>query len=88
LAGFYRRYIKGFTKLTLPLTDLMQGSPWKGAAIVWIAKEDDAFQRIKEALASPPRLTHYDPAKAVYVDVDCSDVFIGEVLQIRDRRGW
>src|SRR5947207_3613974 len=80
-AGFYRRYITGFAKLALPLTDLMQGSPRKGATIVWTAKEDDAFQRIKKASTSPPCLTHYDPAKAVYLDVDCSDKVIGGVLQ-------
>jgi len=59
----------------------MQGSPRKGAAITWTDKEDDAFQRIKKASTSLPCLTHYDPAKAVYLDVDCSDKVIGGVLQ-------
>jgi len=40
LAGYYRRFIKGFSKLVLPLTQLT----WKGQTFVWDSKCDENFQ--------------------------------------------
>jgi len=44
LANYYRRYIKGFATIVFPLTNLLKGSPAKGAPIAWTDKEDLTFQ--------------------------------------------
>ena len=46
LAGYYRRFIEGFSKLALPLTQLT----WKGQTYVWNAKCEKSFQELKKRL--------------------------------------
>jgi len=43
LAGYYRRFIEGFSKLALPLTQLTR----KGQAYVWDAKSEKSFEELK-----------------------------------------
>ena len=56
LANHYARYIENFAELALPLTDLQKGAPPKAAVIEWTPECQEAFDRIKEALTSPPIL--------------------------------
>jgi len=44
LAGYYRSFIEGFSKLALPLTQLT----WKGQAYVWDDKCAMSFPRVEE----------------------------------------
>ena len=66
--------------ITLPLTDLMKGSPKKDAFIKWTNGENDAFNEIKRQITSPC-LGHSQMGKSVYLDFDCSDKIIGGCLQ-------
>ena len=52
LAGYYRRFIEGFSKLALPLTKLTR----KGQAFVWDAQCEHNFQTLKEKLTIAPVL--------------------------------
>jgi RNase H-like domain found in reverse transcriptase/Reverse transcriptase (RNA-dependent DNA polymerase) len=76
-ARFFGRYVKKFADVTLPLMDLMQGSPKKGASIQWTELEENAFNELKHQFTSPPCLVHLQPGETVYVDIDCSDRAIG-----------
>ncbi|XP_010549179.1 PREDICTED: uncharacterized protein LOC104820434 [Tarenaya hassleriana] len=49
-AGFYRRFIKDFSKVSKSLTDLL----CKDAPFIYTAECDAAFQTLKKALVSPP----------------------------------
>ena len=80
-ARFFSRYMDKFAKTTLPLTDLMQGSPKKGAAICWTEREEEAFNELKRQFTSPPCLIHYQLGETAYIDVDCSQRAIGGCLQ-------
>ena len=53
LAGYYRRFIKGFSKLALPLTKLT----CKGKAFVWDIRCEESFNELKKRLTSAPVLT-------------------------------
>ncbi|GJZ02009.1 putative reverse transcriptase domain-containing protein [Tanacetum coccineum] len=48
LAGYYRRFIKGFSKIAKSMTKLTQ----KGIKLDWGEKEENAFQLIKQKLCS------------------------------------
>nr|GFC05856.1 retrotransposon protein, putative, Ty3-gypsy subclass [Tanacetum cinerariifolium] len=50
LAGYYRRFIKGFSKITKPITKITQ----KKVKFVWGDKQEAAFQLLKQRLCSAP----------------------------------
>ncbi|GKB48564.1 putative reverse transcriptase domain-containing protein [Tanacetum coccineum] len=52
LAGYYRRFIKGFSKIAKPMTKLTQ----KSVKFNWGEKEETAFQTLKQKLCSAPIL--------------------------------
>ncbi|GJW24896.1 putative reverse transcriptase domain-containing protein [Tanacetum coccineum] len=52
LAGYYRRFIEGFSKIAKSMTKLTQ----KGIKFDWGEKEGNAFQLIKQKLCSAPIL--------------------------------
>ena len=77
LAGFYRRFVKDFSKLALPITELTKGEN----EFAWTARHDEAFAALKRALCSAPVLLIPDPTKPYTLNCDASDFAIGSVLQ-------
>ena len=53
LAGYYRRFIEGFSKISLPMTRLTR----KGATFKWTTECEDSFQELKQRLTIAPVLT-------------------------------
>nr|GEY08225.1 putative reverse transcriptase domain-containing protein [Tanacetum cinerariifolium] len=53
LAGYYRRFVEGFSRLALPLTKLMR----KGEKFVWNEEREKSFEELKQRLVSAPVLT-------------------------------
>nr|GFD20662.1 putative polyprotein [Tanacetum cinerariifolium] len=49
----YRRFVKGFSCLALPLTKLMR----KGEKFVWNKEREKSFKELKQCLVSAPVLT-------------------------------
>ncbi|GJX12656.1 putative reverse transcriptase domain-containing protein [Tanacetum coccineum] len=52
LAGYYRRFIKGFSNITKPLTELTQ----KNKKYIWGEDQESAFQLLKQKLCKAPIL--------------------------------
>nr|GFC17673.1 putative reverse transcriptase domain-containing protein [Tanacetum cinerariifolium] len=52
LAGYYRRFIEGFSKISKPMTKLTQ----KKVKFEWGDKQEAAFQLLKQKLCSAPIL--------------------------------
>nr|GFC04953.1 retrotransposable element Tf2 [Tanacetum cinerariifolium] len=50
LAGYYRRFVEGFSCLALPLTKLMR----KGEKFVWNEEREKSFEELKQHLVSAP----------------------------------
>ncbi|GJT00881.1 putative reverse transcriptase domain-containing protein [Tanacetum coccineum] len=67
LAGYHRRFIKGFSKIAKPMTKLVQ----KKIAFEWGDKQEAAFQTLKNKLCSAPILALPQGAEnfIVYCDV-------------------
>ena len=53
LAGYYRRFIEGFSKIARPLHCLTR----KGVKFEWTDMCEGSFQKLKEKLTSAPVLT-------------------------------
>nr|GEV04252.1 retrotransposon protein, putative, Ty3-gypsy subclass [Tanacetum cinerariifolium] len=53
LAGYYRRFVEGFSLLVLPLTKFMR----KGEKFVWNEEREKSFEELKRRLVSSPILT-------------------------------
>ncbi|GJU03462.1 putative reverse transcriptase domain-containing protein [Tanacetum coccineum] len=53
LAGYYRCFVEGFSRLALPLTQLMR----KGEKFVWTDERNESFEELKRRLVSAPILT-------------------------------
>nr|GEV44704.1 putative reverse transcriptase domain-containing protein [Tanacetum cinerariifolium] len=69
LAGYYRRFIEGFSKIEKSMTKLTQ----KNVKFDWGEKEEAAFQLIKQKLCSAPILALPKGSKnfIVYCDASC-----------------
>ena len=57
LAGYYRRFIEGFSKLALPLTQLT----CKGKVFIWDIQCEESFNELKKRLTTAPILILPDP---------------------------
>nr|GEX99208.1 putative reverse transcriptase domain-containing protein [Tanacetum cinerariifolium] len=76
LAGYYRRFMKGFSLLALPLTKLM----WKGEKFVWNEERDKSFKELKRRLVSSPVLTLPSRTCGYQIYSDASKKGLGCVL--------
>ncbi|KAL0194856.1 hypothetical protein M9458_008428, partial [Cirrhinus mrigala] len=56
--NFYRRFIKGYSHITNPLTNLLKGHP---KTLNWTTEATTAFETLKKAFTQAPLLTHPDP---------------------------
>ena len=85
LAGYYRRFIKNFSTLAAPLSDLVKRN--RPNQVQWGNEHNEAFQRIKELLCEQPILQCPDFTKVFILQTDASERGIGVVLSQRDDDG-
>jgi len=76
LAGYYRRFIKGFSKIAKPLTNLLKGDN----DFKWKDKEQESFDILKSALCQEPILQYPDFTKPFLLTTDASGTAIGAIL--------
>ncbi|GJS16814.1 putative reverse transcriptase domain-containing protein [Tanacetum coccineum] len=81
LAGYYRRFIEGFSLIAKPLTKLTQ----KNKRFEWGADEDEAFQKLKQDLCTAPILALPEGPDDFVVYCDASLKGYGAVLMQRDK---
>ncbi|WVZ58466.1 hypothetical protein U9M48_008741, partial [Paspalum notatum var. saurae] len=81
LAGYYRRFIKDFSKTAKPMTSLTK----KNAKYMWSQNCEEAFQSLKKSLTTAPVLAQPDIMKPFDVYCDASRNGLGCVL-MQERR--
>ncbi|KAK1421343.1 hypothetical protein QVD17_23595 [Tagetes erecta] len=79
LAGYYRRFIKDFSKIAKSLTKLTQ----KKVAFKWEPEQEEAFRTLKERLSSAPILALPNGNDDFVVYCDASATGFGCVLMQR-----
>ena len=79
LAGYYRRFVRGYSEIALPLTELMRNVTHQ--RLQWGARQQLAFIELKRALQSTPVLALPDPKLPFVVNCDASGYAVGAVLQ-------
>ncbi|GJX21502.1 reverse transcriptase domain-containing protein [Tanacetum coccineum] len=81
LAGYYRRFIEGFSKISKPMTKLTQ----KNVKFNWGEKEETAFQTLKQKLCSAPILALPEGSENFVVYCDASHKGLGAVLMQKEK---
>ena len=78
LASYYRKFIRGFSQIAKPLTDLTrEKKTW-----CWGDAEQNSFTALlKVAMATAPVLRLPDFEKKFVVTTDASDVAVGAILE-------
>jgi RNase H-like domain found in reverse transcriptase/Reverse transcriptase (RNA-dependent DNA polymerase)/Integrase zinc binding domain/Chromo (CHRromatin Organisation MOdifier) domain/Retrotransposon gag protein/Zinc knuckle/Retroviral aspartyl protease len=83
LANYYRKFIKGYSKIATPLTRLTRkDQEWE-----WKQEQEKAFRELKGQFSKEPVLAMYDPEKEITLETDASDYAIGAVLSQPDQNG-
>ncbi|GJX40805.1 putative reverse transcriptase domain-containing protein [Tanacetum coccineum] len=81
LAGYYRRFIEGFSKIAKSMTKLTQ----KGVKFDWGDKQEAAFQLLKQKLCSAPILALPEGSEDFIAYCDASKKGLGAVLMQREK---
>jgi transposase InsO family protein len=77
LANFYRRFVRDYSKLALPLTELTKTD----VRFAWSDQQQQAFDALKRALCSAPVLLIPDPELPFTLACDACNYAIGATLQ-------
>ncbi|KAI3751827.1 hypothetical protein L2E82_22918 [Cichorium intybus] len=81
LAGYYRRFVENFSSIVVPLTKLTK----KGEKFTWAEKQQEAFQKLKQALCEAPVLALPQSGEEYVIYSDASRVGLGCVLMQKGR---
>ncbi|CAA0810389.1 Uncharacterized mitochondrial protein AtMg00860, partial [Striga hermonthica] len=76
LAGYYKRFIEGFSKIAQPLTNLTK----KAVRFDWSPQCEESFQELKRRLTTTPVLSIPDPTLEFTIYSDASKMGLGCVL--------
>ena len=76
LAGYYRKFVEGFSSISAPLTKLTH----KASKFQWNDACEESFQELKNKLTSAPILTLFEGTEGFVVYYDVSHVGLGCVL--------
>jgi len=81
LAGYYRRFVEGFSRVAYPITSLQN----KGKIFKWTLECQWSFEQLKHLLTTAPILSIADPNKDYVVCTDASKEGVGGVLMQEGR---
>ena len=77
------KFVPGLADINAPLRQLLR----KDSAWYWDEAQQRAFQQVKEKLASPEILAHYNPNRQTVIAADASSTGLGAVLLQKQDNG-
>ena len=79
LANYYRRFVKDFAKMALPMNQLTRkNQKWK-----WGDEQQVVFEQLKAVFTTRPMLATPELDKEFRVEADASNFATGEVLSVK-----
>ena len=83
--GFYRKFVKNFSKIAHPLFKLLRGTgtskkKTKSAQFEWTEEQQAAFEKLKHMLTSTPILGYANYKRPFQIHIDASMSGLGAVL--------
>jgi len=81
--NFYCRFVKGYSKVVEPLTQLTR----KGQPFKWEPKQQESFDGLKTSFTTAPILRRFDHDRDIVVETDASDFVSTAVLSQYDDEG-
>ncbi|QRW24199.1 Retrotransposable element Tf2 protein [Rhizoctonia solani] len=82
-ANFLQQFVANFSHMARPLHNLVK----KDTTWQWGTKEQEAFQRLKDAITNAPVLCHADPLKPYFLETDTLGVALGSILSQQQEDG-
>ncbi len=83
ICSYYRKFIKGFSKIAKPLNDLLK----KEIKFEWTEKQQEAFDKLKQKLIEHPILEYPNYEKPFTLITDASGRGLGAVLAQKNDQG-
>ena len=84
LAGYYRRFIRNYSDICIPISDLVKGSASQKKRskepVEWGVKQQEAFDKLKKVMSSAPFLLLPNPSLPYVIEADASGYAVGAVL--------
>ena len=81
LAGYYRKFVEGFSSIARPMTQLLK----KDKKFEWTPKCEESFRELKKRLTTAPVLATPDIHKEFVIYCDASRTGLGSVLMQEGR---
>ena len=81
MAGFNRRFVKDFSTLVAPVTEIVK----KHVGFKWGSEQERVLNLIKEKLVSVPLLALPDFTKTFEIECDALGIGIGAILMQEER---
>lgn len=82
-ANFYRKFIRAFSDIVRPLTELTH----KDTKFHWTEECQQNFDKLKELFSTGPILVAFDPERTTVVETDSSGYCTGGVMSQWDEEG-
>lgn len=82
-ANFYRRFIKNFSDIVMPLVNVTR----KDQTFKWDTEQNAAFEKLKKIFTTAPVLAQFDPERETIVETDSSGWCVGGALMQFDDEG-
>ncbi len=86
-ANFYRRFVKGFSRIAYLLTDMTKGAAQRTKKDLALRKKDflttnahSSFQELVATFTNPPFLVHFDAKHPINLETDALGYEIFEIL--------